>query len=134
MTQDAVLAPVPGHVPPDAVHDLDIYNIEGLEGGYSEDLHAAWKRVQDSYPAVFWTPRHGGHWVATRFAEIQRLQQDTAVFSNRESFIPLGVIPNLIPVLLDPPEHTSYRKLIMPPFLPKSLKDVTVRARAVAIE
>ena len=85
MTQDAVLAPVPGHVPPDAVHDLDIYNIEGLEGGYSEDLHAAWKRVQDSYPAVFWTPRHGGHWVATRFAEIQRLQQDTAVFSSPAS-------------------------------------------------
>ena len=52
----AVSMPVPAHVPPDRVRDLDIYNLPGA----AEDVHLAWKKVQDENPDLFYTPRYGG--------------------------------------------------------------------------
>lgn len=125
---------VPSNVPPDRCFDFDLFNIDGLEGGCSEDVHVAWKRVQDTHPAVFWTPRYGGHWVLTRYPEIARMQSEHENFSNREFLIPRGVVPLQIPEQLDPPEHTAFRKLLMPAFLPKALTRVSDKARQVAIE
>jgi hypothetical protein len=47
---------IPAHVPPDRVRDVDLYNLPGAR----EDVHLAWKRVQDETSAVFHTPRYGG--------------------------------------------------------------------------
>lgn len=126
--------PVPDHVPVALVHDIDLYAPPGMEGGTSSDVHMVWKGVQDGLPPVFWTPRHGGHWIATRYAEIERMLLDPATFSSAESFIPRGVIPNLLPVCLDPPEHGPLRKLLMPAFTPRVLTRATDRARAAAIK
>ena len=125
---------VPANVPADRCFDFDIFNLDGVEDGCAEDLHVAWKKVHDTYPPVFWTPRYGGHWVLTRYPQISRMQSDYESFSNREFLIPRGVVPLQIPEQLDPPEHTEYRKLLMPAFLPKALTSVTEKARQVAIE
>lgn len=128
------ISPVPEHVPSDLVRDLDIYNIPGLETGHSIDVHALWKRVQDTHPPIFWTPRYGGHWVVTRFREIERILLEHETFSNAEPFIPKGIVPLQIPVQFDPPEHGAFRKLMMPAFMPDSLAKVTERARNAAID
>lgn len=125
---------VPGHVPPALVHDVDLYAPPGMEGATSRDIHAVWKGVQDSLPPIFWTPRHGGHWIATRYHEIERMVMNPQIFSSAESFVPRGVIPNLLPVCLDPPEHGAFRKLLMPAFTPKMLGKATERARRAAID
>src|SRR5262249_54367910 len=93
-----------------------------------------WKRIQETYPPIFWTPHYGGHWVATRYREIERLIMEHGTFSNRETFIPKGVLPFMIPVQLDPPDHGLYRRLLMPAFSPERLAKATDRARSVAIE
>jgi hypothetical protein len=49
----------PAHVPPELVYDVDICNLEGAQ----DDVHAAWKRVQQNAPGIFWTPRNGGYWM-----------------------------------------------------------------------
>src|SRR5271155_2104239 len=120
----------PAHVAPELVFDFDMYNPEGWE----EDVHKAWKHVQDTYPPIFWTPRQGGHWVATRAKDIKYMQENYTEFSSAEIFVPRGVMPPQLPVNLDPPEHTEVRRLLTPAFLPKALKELEVKARAVAIE
>jgi cytochrome P450 len=121
----------PAHVPGELAFDFDMYQ---LPAEFADDTHRYWKEVQKSYPALFWTPHYGGHWVATRGEDIKHMLETYQEFSNRESFIPKGVTPRLIPPTLDPPEHTPVRALLQPAFTPKALQDVTKRAREVAIE
>jgi len=125
---------IPAHVPRDLVRDLDLYALPGLESGHTLDVHALWKNVQDTHPPVFWTPHYGGHWVVTRYAEIEKLLFEHERFSSSEPFVPRGVIPLQIPVQFDPPQHGPFRKLLMPAFAPKVLARATERARAAAVE
>lgn len=125
----APLAERPAHVPEDLMFDFDMFAPPGLE----EDPHIAWKHVQDSHPDIFWTPRYGGHWVMTRADDIGHVQKTYSEFSSREPFLPRNVVPWSIPVQFDPPEHTPFRRLLMPAFLPKSVKRIEEKAREVAI-
>jgi cytochrome P450 len=124
----------PDHVPEHLVRDFDYFAPPGVVGGHTEDIHAVWKQVQDSMPPVFWTPRHGGHWVLTRFKEIQEATMNPAVFSNRENQLPFGITPTFVPVNADPPEHGMFRRLLTPWFSPARIALVTDRARETAID
>ncbi|MDB5671485.1 MAG: cytochrome [Alphaproteobacteria bacterium] len=130
MVEDPFLiAPRPDHVPEALARDFDIYALDGL----GDDLHLAWKTVQDEMPSMFWTPRYRGHWVATRGEQLKELQENFQDFSHRELFIPRGIIPFQVPVQMDPPQHTPYRRLFMPAFLPRAVAEVEKKARATAI-
>lgn len=124
----------PGHVPDELVRDFDPYNLPGLVDGYSDDIHALWKDVQDTHPDIFWTPRNGGHWVATRYDDMVQLTTDPGRFSSLEPFVPKGIIPHTGPSQLDAPEHGPFRKLVSQAFTPVLLKKAEIRARATAIE
>lgn len=123
--------PIPAHIPHDLVRDFDFLDFEGV----NDDPQLAWRQVQERMPDVFWTPRNGGHWIATRMADIRAIMEDHERFSNSESFIPIrpGVL-RILPVQLDPPEHNGLRKLIMPAFLPRALVGIEDEARTLAIE
>lgn len=114
-------------MPPELVVDFDFYNIPGAR----EDAHLAWKRLQAG-PRIFWTPRNGGHWVATQGEDIKEIQLDWQTFSYRAATIPRGSTPAL-PVESDPPEHTAYRSVISPLFAPSTLKGAENVARPLAI-
>ncbi|MBO2457953.1 cytochrome P450 [Actinomadura violacea] len=81
--------------------------------------------LRERCPA-FHTPAQQGFWVLTRHADILAAYQDTAVHSSRAVAV---IDPNpryrWIPVMLDPPEHTMWRRLLRPLFTP---------ARAAAME
>jgi cytochrome P450 len=120
--------PRPLDVPAELVVDFDFYNIPGAR----EDAHLAWKRLQ-SGPRIFWTPRNGGHWVATRGEDIKELQTNWEVFSYRAATIPRGSTAAL-PVECDPPKHTAYRSMISPLFAPATLKGAEAVARPLAVQ
>ncbi|TAL03200.1 MAG: cytochrome P450, partial [Rhodospirillaceae bacterium] len=131
MTQLSSITPKPDHVPPDRVFDFDFYHPETLD----EDIHVAWKRLHSLAPDVFWTPRNGGHWIATRAADIRRLQLESNNFSHKGLIIPYD--PNMLPhppTTTDPPEHAQYRALILPAFTPRAIASLEGRARAIAID
>lgn len=121
----------PPHVPSELAFDFDMYE---LPAAFADDTHRYWKEVQKTYPPLFWTPRYGGHWVATRGDDIKHMLETYEQFSNHESFIPKGVQPRIIPPTLDPPEHTPVRALIQPAFTPKALVAVHQHAREIAIQ
>jgi cytochrome P450 len=104
-------APVPAHVSADHVYDVDMYALDGIEEGF----HEAWMKLQrPDVPALIWTPRTGGHWIATRGPVIHEIYSNPDRFSSEVIFLPkeAGEKYLMVPTRMDPPEHTPYRKVL----------------------
>lgn len=127
-TQIAIHAPA--HVPAERVVDADIYNLAAA----GEDVHAAWMNLAREHDLV-WTPRNGGHWIATGGHIIERLFKQTDLFSNQEIGVPAGsmLIP-MLPIQKDGEEHKVYRQIIEPAFKPSALASYAVKARELTVE
>jgi cytochrome P450 len=124
---------VPAHGPENRVVDFDYLRPDGID----EDLHLAWKHVQDSLPDIFWTFRNGGHWVVTRAEDIKAIQLDHERFSSVGLLIG-GSGRNVVEgsvISMDPPRHSSYRMLVSPAFTPKAVAalEPIVRETTVSI-
>jgi cytochrome P450 len=121
----------PSHVPAELVRDVDIFNLDG----HHDDVHLAWKKVQDTHPDIFWTPRNGGYWMVTRADLIEEIQNDYEHFSMRRMLIPNVPRPFPAPPIdLEPPEHGPYRMLISPAFSPKVVNEVSEAVKQTTIE
>lgn len=123
----------PAHVPTERVVDFDMYAPPGV----AEDFHKAWQTLQaPDLPDIVWTPRNGGHWIATRAAVIAEVMADYERFSNRTIMIPkaLGADHNLIPTTLDPPEHRPYRALLNDAMARSVIEPLEGTIRRIAIE
>lgn len=131
-TDAAGLMQRPDHVPAELVRDFDLYDIPGA----SEDIQAAYSRIQQSSPDIFWTPHNGGHWVATRAEDILAMQRDYARFSHKHILIPPMPegTPRQIPLEMDPPEHSRYRRPLTQALMPSIVAELEDSVRKVAIE
>jgi cytochrome P450 len=122
---------IPSHVPPERVRDVDLFNIPGA----SEDVHLAWKRVQDASPDLYYTPRYGGYWVLNRAELLEQVWPDHERFSSHRA-IGIPSIPDMllqIPIEVDPPEHRFFRHPINLAVSPRAIQEFTVQARDLAI-
>ena len=128
----AIASDIPAHVPPELVRDLDLYNIPGA----GEDIHRAWKKIQDESPDIFYTPRYGGYWVITRAELLNQVWGDHERFSSdRAISIPrMQGAPPQLPIEIDPPTHRYFRTPINLAVSPKALQGLAEGARALAIE
>jgi cytochrome P450 len=123
---------IPPHVPRERVRDVDMYALEGIEEG----PHAAWMRLRPSgTPGLIWTPRCGGHWIATRGALIRDIYNDYRRFSSDVFIIPknVGAETGFLPLSLAPPEHTPYRKAIDNIMSLARIRPLEDKVRAVSI-
>jgi cytochrome P450 len=86
------------------------------------------------------TEAHGGYTVLTRYADVERVVKDDATFSSRHEVtegsiwqgITLPSPPMLsIPIEMDPPEYTPYRKVLNPWFSPARSKSYEPFTRSV---
>jgi cytochrome P450 len=115
-------SPIPDNVPPGLVVDFDFFH----PGGVGHDVQAAWARLHDG-PDIVWTPHNGGHWIATRADDIDAMQLDHDHFSHRQFSLPVnGTDATVIPLSLDPPTHTPFRKLIDLAFNPRAMRALQV--------
>ncbi len=123
----------PDHVPEDRVVDIDIYLPPGIaEHGF----HKAWRDLTASNPAVVWTPRNEGHWIALGGEALQQVQSDPVRFSSRVIVLPksIGEQHGLIPTTIDPPEHRPYRQLLNAHLNPATIRGLSENVRATAVE
>jgi cytochrome P450 len=130
----AVLTPtaVPPHVDPALVIDFDYMNPAGL--AETGDVFQALARLHEG-PDVQWTPRYGGHWIATRGQDIQWLQESWQLFSNTEKAPPRGSCPFMPPITFDPPDHTRYRAVLNAYFSKRRIEEnYEGKSRAVIVE
>jgi cytochrome P450 len=122
---------IPENVPPELVIDFDFFKVE--EMGF-EDVQLAWATLHNG-PDIVWTPHNGGHWIATRAEDIEEMQIDHEHFSHRQFTIPRNEIDQYaLPLGLDPPVHTPFRRSIMPVFQPRNIKKLEAVARDTARE
>lgn len=127
------LATVPPHVPAELVFPIDMYALDGVEGGY----HEAWKAIQDSgVPNLVWTPHNGGHWIATKASLIKEIYSDFARFSSEIILLPkeAGEKYTIVPAQMDPPDHTPYRKIMEKALTLSRIRDFAPEIRAIAAE
>lgn len=145
MPQSAQLSPAanrPDHVPAALVYDFDIHADPAL----LDDPHARILQMIGEAPPVFWTPRNGGGWVVLSHAANYRASRDTETFSSEFvsqaqikamlAAMPAGSphIPQPIPILLDPPEHTKYRQPLQKVFSPGTIAGLKDSIRELAAE
>ncbi len=65
--------------------------------------------------------KHGGFWYMMNSEDIFAAEQDPSTFSVAPSMLlpAFGTDVPLIPIDIDPPEHTDYRRILLPLFTPK---------------
>ncbi|HZS22617.1 MAG TPA: cytochrome P450 [Pseudonocardiaceae bacterium] len=101
---------VPEHVPSELVFDFDFYDMAG-----ETDVYQRYRKVQETLPDIFYTPRNGGHWVVTRYDVLVSVLDNPMVFSSRIPVIPAPPESGGFGLVnLDGDRHAALRKLIQP--------------------
>ena len=104
-----------------------------------DDPFAPTEDVIHGCPSLFLSPASFANlddsrlWVATRFEPIREIFQNSERYSSKcvyPYFRALGIELTAIPIQLDPPEHTVYRKFLEPWFSPKAIMALEPRIRA----
>lgn len=120
------LPAAPAHVPPHLIHDFDYINDPQL----ILDPHARMRSLIAEAPPVFYSRWYGGHWVVTRKKDLIEVTGDPATFSNKSRGLPpIDRDITLIPLTMDPPEHTKYRMPLNAYFSPKGIAHLEVAIR-----
>ena len=115
------------HVPPERVHEFDIYR---FDPGVTDPLEQ-WRRVQQSgAPRIFFTHHNGGHWVFLDYEDVREAFRNDALFSTFQTPIPpIEPYPVMQPQGVDPPEHKTFRSLLAPLFTPVAVAGMQAELR-----
>ncbi|MFG2940336.1 cytochrome P450 [Streptomyces sp. NPDC048282] len=87
---------------------------------------------------IAYSPVYEGFWVLTRYQDHREVLQQPESFSSRIVGVPGAkwyAGNELLPLTLDPPQHTKYRALINPAFSPRRITalEKTVREQSVRL-
>jgi len=103
-----------------------------LDRGTQEDPYPVYRRLRDEAP-VHQTSY--GFWVLSRFDDVFQAALDTATFSSAQGLtfeeneiLTLGLKPTL--VMMDRPQHTTFRRLISRGFTPRKVAELEPALRA----
>jgi cytochrome P450 len=118
-------APVPGHVPPEAVQAFDYHHDPRVE----QDPFGVFDAARGK--RAFFSPTYGGYWVLTGAGDIREAFQHPELFSSRITGIPPTPRPRrLLPLELDPPEHGRFRHPLAAVFSPQAVARLEPAIRA----
>jgi len=92
-----------------------------------------YKQLRSECP-VGYSDKYGGFWFLTRNDDIFAAEQDHQTFSVAPSMLlpNFGTETPLIPIDIDQPAHTAYRRILLPLFTPKAIEALTPRVVQVA--
>ncbi len=100
--------------------------------------HTAFKRLRDEQP-VSWSDEEdgSGFWSLTRYDDVLKASRNSKIFSTAkgiriEEMDEEELVARKTMMEMDPPEHTSYRRLVQPPFLFNSVKHYEEDLRGLA--
>jgi cytochrome P450 len=133
-------AEIPEHVPAAMRCPFNFYSSPGLTPTAFGDPQAATSVLHDG-PPIFYSAANTkdgqGVWVVVGAADQRRVMQDPQTFSSYRKIFSgaIGEDWPLIPLELDPPQHTTYRSLLNPLLSPSRVvaMEPVVRERAVAL-
>ena len=117
------------------VIDIDLLSPASFARGQPHEQFA-WLREHDP---VYWHPEPdgGGFWVVTCYEDVRAVGRDPATYSSS----PTVLIPDVtgfdlgdhqMMLMVDPPRHTSLRKIVAPEFIPKVARAMRPRIEELA--
>jgi cytochrome P450 len=120
---------------PPAEVDVDLLTPASFAHGQPHDQFS-WLRAHDP---VHWHPEPDadGFWAVTRYDDVRAVGRDPATFSSS----PTVLIPDVdgidlgdhqMMLMVDPPRHTSLRKIVAAEFIPKAAKAMRPRIEELA--
>lgn len=125
---------IPTHVNDAWVRDFDLYQTTAKDGDYHSWYNNTYQTAD--CPDIFWTTSNEGHWVSTRGEDFKHFVGNADYYSSSINVVPrdrnFGV--PVIPLNLDPPEHTKYRALFTSTFSPKNVIPMGESARKLSID
>ena len=96
--------------------DIDLLDVKTFVGGHPAD---AYRYLRDEAPVYWHEEAHGpGFWAVTRYQDVYDIGRNAAVFSSSPTImiqdpdLSTGLGSAKMMLMMDPPEHTAYRKLI----------------------
>ena len=106
---------------------------DASDGDFAASL---WRMREGGAPPLFWTRYNQGHWVATRQHLIEDILMRPDTFSSRAMRVPKESNPSppILPLMLDPPRHIQYRKLLLSAMSPQAIRRMTPAVRALSID
>jgi cytochrome P450 len=87
-----------------------------------DTIFGTYSELRDQCP-VGHSESYGGFWFLLKSEDIFAAEQSPDTFSVAPSMLlpPFGTDEPLIPIDIDPPEHTAYRRLLLPLFTPQAV-------------
>jgi len=114
--------------------DSDLYRFRG--GEHWRSPWADYRRLRDDAPVHRQVDdRHGEFWVLSRFDDVCAAARDTTTFSSAQGLTPdpdamAMFAGHAAPiVMMDPPEHTSMRRLVSRPMTPRNVRTIEPAVR-----
>jgi cytochrome P450 len=121
----------PEHIPASLIRDFNLFN----DPLFADDLHDGIAGLAAEQRDLFWTPAAGGAWVVVGRDAAFEASTDYDLFSNSASFRYGDALETLmVPIGLDPPAHTPYRKILSDIFSPKAVAAYEPIVRQQAVE
>jgi len=101
------------------VRDFDFH------GEALDNIFDTYRELRAECP-VGWSERYGGFWFFMKNEDIFNAEQDWATFS----VAPAMLLPEIssepmIPIDIDPPAHSGYRRILLPLFTPSAVDELT---------
>ena len=133
------LVEIPAHVPPELVYEYD----NSRDPRMLQDPHARMRSLILEAPPIFFSPCNGGQWMVTRKKAIVDITMNPEVYSN--AFIAAEAAKSgdqkdpkeallLLPIAVDPPQHTMYRAPLNQPLSARSVAGLEAAIRAMSNE
>ena len=107
-----------------------------LDSATLSNPRAVFKMMRDHSPVldVGAMPGPMGGVMVSKHEDVLSVLRDPEIFSSRDDAIDIGQVRPLIPLQLDPPEQTKYRKLMAPLFAPAAIAKLEGRTRSLVTE
>jgi cytochrome P450 len=86
---------------------------------FAVDRSRAWRELREAGEAV----ASGGEIVLTSAEAVEYAAKEPKIFSSARAFDRLGSPVPLVPIAIDPPDHTRFRRLLDPFFSPKKMAE-----------
>ena len=115
---------------PDQPDDL---RWDPFDESLKDDPHPVWKRLRDEAPAYY--NEEYDFWALSRFEDVERAHREPLRYSSAHSTVLEAMTEEAqiegMMIFLDPPEHTSMRRLVSKAFTPRRVAELEQEIRTL---
>ena len=115
---------------PDQPDDL---RWDPFDESLKDDPHPVWKRLRDEAPAYY--NEEYDFWALSRFEDVERAHREPLRYSSAHSTVLEAMTEETqsdgMMIFLDPPEHTSMRRLVSKAFTPRRVAELEQEIRTL---